>query len=136
MSDTLKKNLIKYSIAFVICALIGFFYVSQYDFASLALVDKYRILCDAFSLPGMLMILFAGLMWVMGKGTLDAVGFILRRTVYSLIPGKRLEADERYTDYVERQRSKKQGDFRYLYIVGAVCIAFSLIFLVLFNTAR
>ncbi len=136
MTDFLKKTAGKYVACFLFCGLMGYFYISMYDFAAAELVDKYRLLCDALSLPGMLLILFGGLMWVADRGTLDALTFIGRKIVFSLIPGKRLEREERYGDYVQRQREKKKADFSFLFIAGGISIAISLIFLALFYSVQ
>ncbi len=136
MIDYLKKNAKKLAGAMIFSVLIGWLYISMRDFAGAELVDKYRMLCDAISLPGMLLVLFGGLMWVAGKGTLDALGFIGCKIVFSLIPGKRLEREERYGDYVQRQREKPRGDYSFLFVAGGFCIAVSLIFLVLFYSAK
>ncbi len=136
MNQKLKTALLQYIPSFAICAGIGWFYADMHDFAQQPLVDKYRLLCDACSLPGMLMILFALLMWVSSKGTLDALGFVGKKLLDSLIPGKRLDKEERYGDYVERQRAKKPVDCRFLYVVGGVCIAVSLVFLALFYSVQ
>ncbi len=134
MKTYLKKHSLGLILSFVCCLGISVAYICAYDISDMELVDKYRILCDAFSLPGMLMILFGGLMWCSSKGTLDFLGFSLQWLVKSIIPGKRLEKDERYGDYVVRQREKRKGGYSCMFVAGIFFLLTSFVFYLLFNS--
>ncbi len=136
MSERWKKYAIKYGFSLVFAGSVAYAYISMRSFSGAARVDQYRMLCDAFSLPGMLLVLFGGLMWVAGKGTMDALGYIGKKLVASLIPGKRLDKEERYGDYVVRQREKRKGGYGFLFVSGGVCIAVSLVFLALYYSVK
>ncbi len=136
MKEYLKKYAVAYICCFAFCGIMAGFYLNMHEFDTAETVDRYRLLCDAFSLPGMLLILFGGLMWVSAKGTLDALGFIGKKLVSSLIPGGRLDREERYADYVQRQREKRKGGYGFLFVAGAISIAVSLVFLALFYSVN
>ncbi len=136
MREYLKKNAVKYTIAFCFAGLLANVYISMRDFAGAAKVDQYRMLCDAISLPGMLLVLFGGLMWVSGKGAVDGLAFAGKKLLNSLIPGNRIREEERYADYVERKRESRKGGYGFLFISGGICVAVSVIFYVLYYTAK
>ena len=53
----LKANLLKYGITGGICAALVWLYISQRDFAAQETMEQYRILCDAFTIPGIIAIM-------------------------------------------------------------------------------
>ena len=123
MRDKTKAEILKY----VICALFtglmvwGFLALRE-DLQTLPLVERYRILCDAFTVPGVLLLCVGGLSWASSHGALDGLGYVLHVTVKGLIPGKRSEI-LRYKDYVEERRDKESIGFSFLLISGAVVLA-------------
>lgn len=131
MSDKLKSNLLKYGITTGVCAVIAVYYVLSRDFANLELVHQYRILCDAFSIPGLLSILSGALMWVAGEGALDGVGYVLSYAIHALLPGSEHKG-ERYSDYKERKHGKKASGYGFLFVIGCVFVAISLVFYALY----
>ena len=130
MSRSLKANLIKCGIATVIGGLLSYFYVSVREFGAQLLMEQYRILCDAFTIPGMLYILFALLMTISNEGALDGVGFCVKQALRMLTP-KGL-GGEKYDEYVERRRKNRVKGYGFLYIVGAIFMAVSGVFMALF----
>ena len=75
MSSTLKKNLIKYGVSTFGALALAFFYVYvRVDFSNMeatALVEWYRILCDAFTIPGLVLLMFGCLMSLSNAGAMD-----------------------------------------------------------------
>ena len=53
----MKARVIRYLSAAVFCALLVWLYVSGRDPWTLPLVEQYRIWCDAFTVPGLLLVL-------------------------------------------------------------------------------
>jgi hypothetical protein len=96
------------------------------------LVEQYRILCDAFTVPGLLLIIFGSLLWVSNTGALDGLMYAVTTAVRFLIPGGRLKMEEKYGDYVERRREKPVRGYGFLLISGCVTMAISLVFMALF----
>ncbi len=132
MSSVLKNRLIKYGCSGLFIALFAGSYVAANAEVAQLPVDWYRILCDAFSVPGILLILVGGLLWIAGQGALDGVVYCVRWAVFSLIPGKRLERDMRYAEYVEAKQDKRPSGYGFLFFSGLFSMAIALVFLVLF----
>ena len=128
----LKINLIKYGCCAAFVALLAIAYISPRDFAGAELMDKYLILCDAFTVPGMLLILFGGMMWASSQGALDGLTYVVRYALFSLIPGKRLERDEKYGDYLEHRMQNRVKGYGFLFISGLVTMAVALVFMAQF----
>ena len=127
------RTLIKYGVAIASCLAIGVYYLAGRDFLAQDLQNRYRLLSDAFSLPGLLC-LFSGVgIWLSNEGAFNGLTWVVTYTIKSLIPIAR-DTRESYGDYVVRQRGKQVSGFGFLIIVGIVMIAISLIFLYLFNS--
>lgn len=133
MSNRVKANLIKYGSCTVVTVLLMLAYLLPRDFPGAGLQDQYRMLCDAFFIPGILLILAGALVWVSGEGAFNGISYCLRVAAYALIPGKRKDAYENYGDYVERKRQKKVGGYGFLFYYGMAVMALSLVFLALYN---
>ena len=127
------RTLIKYGVAIASCLAIGVYYLAGRDFLAQDLQNRYRLLSDAFSLPGLLC-LFSGVgIWLSNEGAFNGLTWVVTYTIKSLIPIAR-DTRESYGDYVVRQRGKQVSGVGFLIIVGIVMIAISLIFLYLFNS--
>ena len=97
------------------------------------LVELYRVLCDAFTIPGLLMLMFALLMSVSNAGALDGLGYVVVNGLKMLIPGGALKM-ERFNEYLERRRANRVRNYTPLYGTAAIFLAISGIFLALFYT--
>lgn len=135
MKSPLAKKLIKYGVPIIICLLlIGVYLCTHLDLENLAdtaLVDWYLVLCDAFTVPGMLFFLSGCLMSVSNQGALDGVSYVVTVTVKKLIPGKAVDM-ERYGDYIARKKEKRVKGYGFLYVIGIVCLVIAGIFMILF----
>ena len=111
MKQETRVTLIKYAICFGIEALIAFFVIWSKGFFTDSAAVNIQILSDAFFVSGILMTLFAGMLYVSSEGALIGIGFVLRNVVLAFIPMGRAR-HERYADYRERKLSeaKKQND--------------------------
>ena len=131
MSNQLKTSLIKCLITTAIGGTLAAYYILSRDFGNLELVEKYRVLVDGISLPGMFMIFMAALFSMNNLGALDSITYLVKYGVRALLPGVFGEM-EHYLDYVEERRQKRVKGYKFLYVVGIAFIGVSLIFLVLF----
>lgn len=127
------KNIVKYASCAAFTALLALAYLLPRDFTAQVISEKYRYLCDAFSIPGLLMILFGALLWVANEGAFLGISYCLRMAVFALIPGKRKDAYEKYGDYVERKSQKKVHGFGFLFLSGAIVMAVAAVFLILYH---
>lgn len=95
-------------------------------------VERYRILADAFSVPGMLLVLFGALVWVSGEGIFDGIGYALNRFGSMFVPMHKKSAQHlTYYDYVMAKRGKKAHGYSFMFFVGLAFIAVSIVFIVL-----
>lgn len=135
MISPLKKNLIKYGISVPLALGLAFFYIYvRVDFANpgaTPLLEWYRIVCDAFTIPGLILLMLGCLMSLSNIGAMDGLGYVVSIAVKMLLPGGGLKM-ERYKEYLDRRRANRVRGYGFLYIVGAGCMAVSLIFMALF----
>ena len=111
MKQENQVKLIKYAVCIGIEALIAFLVVWSKGFFTDSAAVNLQILADAFFVAGILMTLFAGMLFVSGEGALIGIGFVLRNVVLAFIPMGRAR-HELYADYRARKLSeaKKQDN--------------------------
>ena len=125
-----KSNLIKSGIASAVGILLAVAFILSSNFGAESLMNRYKILCDAFTIPGVMMLMFAILLSVSNEGALDGVGYVVKQGLRMLT--FRGLGTEKYLDYVERRREKRVKGYGFLYVVGAAFLAVALIFMALF----
>ncbi len=133
MSKKTKAQLIKYGLSIGIGLLVAYVYIALRDFKAVPTVEKYRVLCDAFSVPGLLLLLAGALMTVTNAGAMEGIGYALSQGLSMLVPGKGL-GTESYAEYVERKKNKRVKGYGFLYISAIPFLAAALIFMILFYT--
>lgn len=131
MSKNVRIRLLKYGITGGICLLLALVYCAARDFFQLELAEKYRVLCDAFTIPGLLCLCVGALIWASNDGFFYGLSYCLNVAWRALIPGARYKT-ERYYDYVTRKKEKRIPGYGFLFLVGGVCMAVAIVFLVLF----
>lgn len=111
MKQENQVKLIKYAVCFGIEALIAFLVIWSKGFFTDSAAVNLQILADAFFVAGILMTLFAGMLFISGEGALIGIGFVLRNVVLTFIPMGRTK-HELYADYRKRKLSqaKKQNN--------------------------
>ena len=132
MNRKVTIGLAKYGGCAAFVAILAWLYIDQRPFATAALVDRYRILCDAFTIPGILLIMVGLLIAIANTGTLDGLSYAVSFAIRSLIPWGRGKRDERYADYVDRRRANRLKGYGFLFISGCVTMAVALVFMWLF----
>ncbi len=76
-----------------------------YVLLQLPIEDSWlRVLCDGFTLPGLLFLLIGLLLWLTGKGALDGLGYLVQFIGRALIPGLSAKAPKTYLEYTQRPR--------------------------------
>ena len=111
MKQEKQVKLIKYAVCFGIEVVIAFLVIWSKGFFTDSTAVNLQILADAFFVAGILMTLFAGMLFVSGEGALIGIGFVLRNVVLAFIPMGRAR-HELYADYRKRKLSeaKKQNN--------------------------
>ncbi len=127
---TVKKQIIKYISAIFVCSLMTvLFLLINHYFDKTELVEKYKILADAFSLAGLLPILVCALIALSNHGAFDSLAWMMKRFFKTLIPLSN-KSDESYADY--KARRKSVTGFSFIIYVGLVFLAVGIVFIVLF----
>ncbi|MBE6615179.1 MAG: DUF3899 domain-containing protein [Ruminococcaceae bacterium] len=128
-----QKNLVKCGITAAIGGVMAWSVLNLHGFASASSqVEKYRILADAFTIPGVLMLMIGLLVVIANEGLFEGLSYVMSYAVKMLIPGMHKE-QERFGDYVERKREKGPvTGFGFLFITGAVFMGAAILFIILF----
>ncbi len=135
MKQETKVTLRNYAICFGIEALIAFLVIWSKGFFTHSAAVNIQILSDAFFVAGILMTLFAGMMYVSGEGALIGISFVLRNVVLAFIPMGRAR-HERYADYRARKLSNaKKHDNSYILVTGLIFLFIGIVFTVIWCVA-
>ena len=132
MRQDLKALLIKYGVCFGVASAVALIVFSINGFFTDRPDVNLQILSDGFITSGLLMLLFAGLMYVSGEGALLGIGYIGQCVVQAFVPMGR-KNHESYAAYRERKigKVKKSGD-NCILVVGLIFFLTGLIFTVIF----
>lgn len=135
MNGKLRNGIIKYSVSVVSAGSVTVYMLASRGYGEVTVAaEKYRLLCDAFSVPGVLMILIGALIWLDNLGANDGVLFYFFSRVKNFFFPVQERKKETYLQYVQRRREReKTKGFSFLFIVGGVFCAVATVFLVLFN---
>ena len=131
MSEKTQTRLLKYGITGIACALVVLFYCWVRDFSQMESAEKYRTLCDAFTVPGLLCLCIGVLIWASNDGLFYGLSYCLNIAWRALIPGA-THRQERYYDYVTRRNEKHFSGYGFLFLCGGVCMVIALVFMLLF----
>ena len=135
MKQETKVTLRNYGICVGIEVLIAFLVIWSKGFFTESAAVNIQILSDAFFVSGILMTLFAGMMYVSSEGALIGIGFVLRNVVLSFVPMGRAR-HERYADYRARKLSQaKQHSNRHILVTGLIFLFIGIVFTVIWYTA-
>ena len=133
MSERVKVNLAKYGITSGFAGLLVYIYCSSRNLFQMEIMEVWRTLCDAFTIPGLTLIMVGFLLMVANEGFFDMLGYAFSKAAGIFLPGRGFSEDgEKYYDYVQRKREKRATGFGFLFVVGGVCMALALLFLILF----
>ena len=131
MKQENKVKFIKYAVCFGIEAFIAFLVIWSKGFFTSSAAVNIQILADAFFVSGVLMTLFAGMLFVSGEGALIGIGFVLRNVVLAFIPMSRAR-HELYADYRARKlREAKKQENSSILITGLSFLSIGIILTVI-----
>ena len=124
-----------YAICVGIEVLIAFLVIWSKGFFTDRAAVNIQILSDAFFVSGILMTLFAGMMYVSGEGALIGISFILRNVVLAFTPMGRAR-HEKYADYRARKLSEaKKHNNRCILVTGLIFLFIGIVFTVVWYAA-
>ena len=131
MEQEKKVKLKKYAVCFGVEAFISFLVIWSKGFFTESAAVNLQILSDAFFVSGILMTLFAGMLFVSGEGGLIGIGFVLKSVVLTFIPMGRAR-HEKYADYRERKMSEaKERNNSSIFVTGFLFLATGIILTVI-----
>ena len=131
MEEEKRVTLTKYAVCFAIEVFIAFLVIWSKGFFTHSTAVNIQILSDAFFVSGVLMSLFAGMLYVSSEGALIGIGFVLRNVVLTFIPMGRAK-HEKYAEYRERKLSEaKNQDNRCILVTGLIFLAIGIVFTVI-----
>ena len=133
MSDKRVVTAIKYASAVAIGLVFGAVYLFNNDFFGQDLRNMYRLLSDAFMLPGFLMVAGGLMIWMSNEGAWHGVAFVVTRAVKFLLPFGRGTKDENYGEYVARQSKKRVDGYSFVIVTGVIFLAVAALFMYLFH---
>ena len=133
MSNRTKINLAKYGLTCGFALVLIWIYCSSRDLFLLSPMERWRTLCDAFTLPGLTYIMVGFLIMIANEGFFDMLSYAFSKAAGMFMPGKGFSEDgEKYYDYVQRKRENRTTGFGFLFVVGGILMAFALLFMFLF----
>ncbi len=94
--------------------------------------EKARILCDAFTIPGIMLVLGSGLVFAANHGAFYGIGYGLRTVKDHLLPFLPHEY-VRYGDYIARKKEKKVTGYSFIFYTGLIFLVIAVILLIRFN---
>ena len=117
-----------YAICFGIEVLIAFCVIWSKGFFTDSVAVNIQILADAFFVAGILMTLFACMMYISSEGALIGIGFVLRNVALAFIPMGRAK-HEKYIDYRARKLSEaKNHDNSHILVTGLIFLFIGVVF--------
>ncbi len=106
--------------------------ISRKVFTQSDLATLYKDLCDAFAGPGLLLIIISGLIFASNGGAFYGISFLGVKIISLFLPSSKRNK-ESYKDYCDRKRSKSIKNYSFLFFVGLIFAAVSIIFIVLYE---
>lgn len=129
----MKKKL-SYIITSAFCAVITVVVLlTRETFSQTNTLTVYKDLCDAFFLPGVMTLGFGLLVFVSNGGAFSMLKFSVIKFVDLFRRDLTKVKYRTYYDYKEANKDNK-NDFGFMLIIGAVFVAISVVFLILYHS--
>ena len=131
MEQEKKKRLIGYTVNFVIASVITLTVFAIKGFFTDSLAVNLQILSDGFVVSGLMLLAFAGMLFISGEGGLIGIGFVLRNVLLDFLPMGRMK-QEVYAKYRER-KMKELKEHRDICtpVVGLIFFSIGVLFTVI-----
>ena len=131
----MKKLVTKYTIAIILGATLSTIALSLNGFfdTDVAII-QYKLLADAFSAPGMIMMLVPVLIWISGEGLFDGLTYALS-SLGNMLTFRGYKKQEKFYDYKMRKAEKRMNSgYWFILFVGIGFMLISCVFLAIFYT--
>ncbi|MFA6796662.1 MAG: DUF3899 domain-containing protein [Bacilli bacterium] len=134
--DFLTGAIVSAIIAIIFSTSIYFYEIGtlNMDFES----EKYNILSDTFSIPGLLFVLSYGLVVISNAGAFDMLNYAIGLAWTNVFHRNIRESKfaHSYAEYKEMKRAKDKKDNTFILYVGSVFLLVGVVFLILFYTSK
>ena len=129
------KTLLYYGICIVIATGLVFGVLAIRDyFSQTDVLQKFRVLSDAFAISGFLFLAVSALVFLSNEGAFDGIGYALKCALKVFIPIIGAKKPENYAEYRERKHSKgKISSHACIFVTGLVYFVIGMVFMLLFN---
>ena len=126
-----RKTLLRYGITLAAASvmLLIVLWINDYGNAT-DISEKYRILADAFTVPGVILVMLTALVRLSAEGAFDGLGYVVRHGMHMLIPKKGYN-HETYYDYKKSKDGKKPHGYSCMFFVGAAFVLVAVVFIIL-----
>ena len=135
----MKKDQKPFTLILTVLAAIVLFFLMCIQEQLFVLQDRIKILtalCNAFFVPGILLVGLGALLWLSNGGVFDIVAYSTRNLLTLLNPFRKSEKHETYFDFKTRKESGRQKQQKPILIyVGLVMILLACVCLILYYRA-
>lgn len=133
MKEKTRKNVIRYSITSVVALLVALPVAVHQGFAlDQSAVLNARYLSDGFFTAGLLLAGVGALVWVSTTGFFDMFSYAFHSFLVLFTPLRKPSEHESFFDYKQAKAIKRGKPLYFLLIVGLVCLAISIVCLILY----
>ena len=123
-----------FSITVVSLAISIYIMFDKALFSQTDIAQIYKILCDAFFVPGILFACFGVMLGISNEGFFDIFAYSMHLFVDNFTKSKNFRAQyETYFDYTRRDR-EKNTNMKFVFHVGLAFLVIAIIFNLLFNS--
>ena len=128
----MKRDTILQYVAGIIIAIAIFVAgaFSQGLFEETSLKEVYGCLSDCFLFPAVLIGGFGALSWIAGEGAFDMMAYSISFVFNSIIHPR--DKQEKFFEYKLRKEEERKPWLKHWLIIGLVCFALSVLFLLLY----
>ena len=96
--------------------------------------EALKIITDAFTVPGIVLMMIAALVWVSRDGFFDGIGYAASRVGNMFLPlVGAVNTHESYVDYKERKSKNRAEDFLFLLFVGIGFFLIAMVFYAIYK---
>ena len=131
-----KREVVKHLLLLAVALSVSAFYIFTKDLKSMELYERYRVLADGFTIPGLLLVCFGSLIYLSNLGALDGFIYGIQTAASMLLPflGKsREKADETYGEFLEKRKSHRISGYGFILNVGILLMIIAVYFIIRFN---
>ena len=130
-----RNILLKYSVTALCAAAMVLFIIWLRDLDNAPnLAERYRVISDAFTVPGVRLVMIGALVWVSTEGFFDGLSYAFNRAGSMLIPFfKKSLKHQNYYDYKMSKQEKRAKGYSFLFFVGLAYLAVGVVFVFLYE---